>query len=124
VSIEVAAVVWPDETVWVHEPGGRTAVKVPDSQSFWDKVWENRGCMEGIAHTHPGSGWPAPSHTDVSTFEAMEKGIGRRLSWWILSSDRAVRIERRGTGYEIVEQVDPAAEPAWMEELRKASFPR
>ncbi len=121
-SIEAAAVVWPDGTFRLHEPEGRNSVHVPDTQSLWDLAFENRGCLEGIAHTHPGSGYPSPSGMDVTTFAAMEKGLGRRLSWWILSSDRSVLVERRGDGYDVVERIDPSSEPGWMSALRAASF--
>ncbi len=90
-SIETGAVIGPEDSViHMHEPPGRSTTYLPDSQSLWDIVWENRARLVGIAHTHPGSGYPGPSRTDLTTFEAMEKGLGKRLKWWILSSSHSV----------------------------------
>ncbi len=126
-SIEAAAVIGPEDTViHFHEPPGRSVVYLPDSQSLWDVSWENRGRLVGIAHTHPGSGYPSPSRTDLSTFEAMEKGLGRRLKWWILSSNLSVLLEwnAMNPGYDVTSFLFPENEPGWMNELRLLSYPK
>ena len=59
--------------VFFHLPRGRTAGGIPCSYVLWEVLWENRkDPFLGFAHTHPGSGVPAPSHTDITTFAAVE----------------------------------------------------
>ncbi len=125
-SIEAAMAVWTDGTTTLHEPEGRSAVWIPDTQSLWDIVSENKDRLDGIAHSHPGRGYMAPSSEDISTFRAMEKGLGRRIKWWILTSNRAILVEWSGsglTGYELKKSYKTEEEPAWMNELRRASYP-
>jgi hypothetical protein len=125
-SMEAAAVVAKDGSVirW-HAPPGRSSVALPDSQDLWDVVWENRSRIDGIAHTHPGTGYPGPSTTDLSTFEAMEAGLGIRIKWWILSASHSIRLEWNpvSPGYDIADFIFPCHEPAWMHDLRVLSFP-
>lgn len=123
-SIETAAVIGPENTViHMHEPPGRSSVYLPDSQSLWDVSWESRKDIVGIAHTHPGSGYPSPSKTDLTTFEAMEKGLGKRLKWWILSSSHSILLEwnSENPGYDVTSFISPNEEPPWMEGLRRLS---
>ncbi len=125
-SLETAAVVARDGSVirW-HAPGDRTSVALPDSQDLWDVVWENRSRVEGIAHTHPGSGYPSPSREDLTTFEAVESGLGVRLKWWILSSDCSVLLEwsPRSGKYAFTHSTRFGdEEPGWMRQLRALSF--
>lgn len=125
-SIETAAVIGTGNTViYMHEPPGRSAAYLPDSQSLWDIVWESRSSVVGIAHTHPGTGYPGPSRTDLSTFEAMEKGLGKHLKWWILSASHSILLEWNpgNPGYDITSFLFPDQEPGWMIELRRRSYP-
>lgn len=69
-----------------HLPPGRSVGGLPDSRDLWEVIWENRDNLSGIAHSHPGTGKPGPSHTDVTTFAAVEAALGRRLDWWIVSA--------------------------------------
>lgn len=64
-----------------HTPGGCTASHIPDSANLWDILWEHRGTLGGVAHTHIGGIHIAPSHTDATTFAAIEAGLGKRLLW-------------------------------------------
>ena len=125
-SLEEAAVVAKDGSVlcW-HSPRGRTAVYLPDSQDLWDVAWENRAEILGIAHTHPGTGYPSPSREDLTTFEAMEKGLGVRIKWWILSASHSILLEWNGSRsvYDIRDFLFPRNEPPWMHELRLRSYP-
>ena len=41
--------------------------------------------LAGVAHSHPGGGIPTPSWEDLTTFAAVEDGLGQRLVWWIVS---------------------------------------
>ncbi len=124
-SVEAAAVVWSDGTASVQEPPGRSSVSIPDTRSLWDLVFDGRDRVVGIAHTHPGRGYPHPSDEDITTFRAMEKGLGRRIKWWILTSNRSVLFEWSGhgiSGYELKRSLPQEEEPSWMNELRRASY--
>jgi hypothetical protein len=104
-----------------HLPPGRSAGSLPDSRELWDVIWTNRQRISGIAHSHPGSGVPGPSHEDATTFSAIELALGRRLSWWITSSDRVVRVQWRGPDpYDYVTEV-LERDPPWVGELRHLS---
>jgi len=120
-----------EEPLHWHLPPGRSGGSLPDSRNLWDVLWENRERIAGFAHSHPGSGVPGPSHTDVTTFAAIEAGLGKRLSWWITSSDRVVVLQWAGLGipgaavpdrhrYRSME-LKPDEEPSWVVELRRLS---
>ena len=90
---------------------------LPDSRNLWQILWDNRTNISGIAHSHPGKGKPGPSHTDVTTFSAIESGLGIRLDWWIVSAgDEALTLLRWAGGdkrdkYNYLEPFD--ARQAW-----------
>jgi proteasome lid subunit RPN8/RPN11 len=119
---EAAVVVSVDgEPLFWHRPESRTVVSLPDSKTLWDVLWDHRDRLAGVAHTHPGSGVPSPSHTDVTTFAAIESGLGRKLFWWILSADVVIVCwwvgpERLAYAKGTVDEV-----PTWAEELRRLS---
>lgn len=79
------------KTIYEHVPFGRTSGFIPDSRGFFDWLYDNVDIVHGIAHLHPWKGWPVPSQTDVTTFSAIERGLGKRLVWPIatLSSVRS-----------------------------------
>jgi hypothetical protein len=58
---------------------------LPDNRGLWDILWDNRAILGGVAHTHPWSGSAGPSSTDVTTFAAVEKGLGMRLVWPVVT---------------------------------------
>lgn len=121
-SFETGVVVGRDgEPIYWHVPPGRTSGSLPDSRDLWDVIWENRDRVEGIAHTHPGRGEPGPSHTDVTTFDAVELGLGRPLSWWIASEDSLILV-RRDQGKWIYWPLQE--EPGWLSRLRELSYGR
>ena len=68
-----------------HVPNGRSGGAIPDSRDLWEVLWENRESLGGVAHTHPWTGTPVPSTTDITTWEAIERGLGRRLLWPIVT---------------------------------------
>lgn len=119
------------EPLYWHLPRTRTVVSLPESPELWDVMWANRENISGFAHSHPGSGMPGPSYTDVTTFAALELGLGVRLDWWITSSDSFALIRWRGPdrlGYAphpIIfgspEQPLLVGEPPWIAELRRHS---
>jgi hypothetical protein len=117
------------EPIHWHEPAGRSGGNLPDSRSLWNVLWQaqQHGWLAGFAHTHPGSGVPGPSSTDISTFVAIENALGRSLAWWIASADRMV-ITRRSVmdsvpGREIYasHEIVVQNEPIWVAELRRRS---
>ena len=72
-------------TIYWHEPNGRTSGSIPDTRSLWDVLWENRNILGGVAHTHPWDGEANPSGTDITTFDAIERGLGRQLLWPVVT---------------------------------------
>jgi len=84
--IEVAVVFDTDGVpIGWHIPPNGSGVYIPDSRSLWDILWDNRERLGGVAHTHPFYGRPGPSETDVTTFSAVERGLGKRLLWPIVT---------------------------------------
>ncbi len=71
-------------TYW-HTPEGSDGGSLPDSYKLWNFLWYNRDDVSGFAHSHPGDLRPVPSDTDITTFAAIEAGLGRRLDWWIIT---------------------------------------
>lgn len=119
---EVGVVVGPAGLAlhW-HLPPDRSAGALPDSRPLWDVLWERRAEVVGFAHSHPGSGWPGPSWTDLTTFAAIEAGLGRRLRWWITSADRVVEVAWKGPDkhdYAVEERDDSFP---WLGELHRRS---
>lgn len=108
--------------IQVHIPNGRSAGHLPDSRELWDFLWTERHRVLGFAHSHPGSGTPGPSYTDLTTFAAIEVGLGRRLFWWITSSDRMILVRKSSpeSDYESLE-IFPEEEPYWAADLRNLS---
>jgi len=113
-----------------HAPKGRSCGALPDSRDLWEVMWEVRGKLSGFAHSHPGGGLPGPSSTDLSTFSAIEAGLGVRLAWWIISEDWTVLFTRNQRDKSLVEGYDPRwhvakgdpREPVWVPELRRLSY--
>lgn len=82
------------KTIYWHEPAGRTSGSLPDSQDLWDVLWENRHRLGGVAHTHPWNGPAVPSTTDVTTFAAVEKGLGKHLLWPVVTFNDVLYVVR------------------------------
>jgi len=121
--IEAGAVISREGSVlfW-HLPPGRTAGSLPDSRTLWDVLWDafKSDTLLGFAHSHPGSGVPGPSYSDVTTFAAVEAAIGKRLDWWITSSDHVILL--RWTGPDKLSYRATIIEaPSWVAELRRLS---
>ena len=124
------------QPIYWHLPAGRSAGHIPDSRDLWEVLWENRETVWGIAHTHPGSGRPSPSQEDVTTFSAVEKALGKRLIWWILTADELQEYKWFGPkDYDYAThciwnerqgKFEPGCLPSedvfWVKELRKASY--
>jgi hypothetical protein len=109
------------EPICWHLPRDRSGGSLPDSPDLWSVIWENRSNVLGFAHSHPGSGTPGPSYEDVTTFAAVESALGRRLLWWIASSDDSALVRWAGPGrlqYSVDD--DPGAH-SWIAKLREYS---
>ncbi len=120
--IEVSVVIDSNgEALHWMEPEGRTAGSIPDTRSQWDILWENRDNLGGVAHSHPGGGVPGPSRIDVTTFAAIEAALGRRLNWWITSSESLIILNWRGPGRHDYRGEVILTEPSWASELRTRS---
>lgn len=106
-----------------HLPPGRTGGSLPDSRDLWEVLWETHkdGNLLGFAHSHPGSGVPGPSHTDITTFAAVEAALGCRLLWWITSSDHLCVYRWRGPDKWLYSGYVDEWEPAWVPKLRELS---
>lgn len=125
-SLEACVVVGFDgEPVHWHLPPDRTACALPDSRQLWAVLWANRASLQGVAHSHPGRGVPAPSHQDLTTFAGVELGLGRRLVWWIASKDSLVTVLWAGPGRHdyVVLPISLLQEQRfrWLPELRRTS---
>ena len=111
---------WP--AFW-HLPAGRSAGSLPDSRTLWDVIWDafKADTLLGFAHSHPGSGVPAPSYSDVTTFAAVEAALGKRLDWWITSSDHVVLLRWSGPDKISYRATIVTEAPSWVAELRRLS---
>lgn len=120
-SIEVAVLVDKNHQPLFWLPG--FSGEVPDSSALWNCIWRNRDDILGVAHSHPGSGRPTASLIDVTTFSAIERGLGRRLTWWITSSDSWVQLQWYGPE-DIVycSSIPTIPEPEWLLKLREMSY--
>lgn len=105
---------------YYHLPNNRAFGALPDSVDLWNIFWDNRDDLSGFAHSHPGFGRTGPSHTDITTFAAVEAGL-KRLDWWIASGDSMILVRWNGPGRLDYHQVDVAMEPDWVPMLRKIS---
>lgn len=99
-----------------HAPPDRTAVSLPDSRDLWLILWDHRAELAGVAHTHPGGGHPSPSREDLTTFAAVEAGLGRRLSWWIATTDALAAFRWTGPARHDYGEAPPGDTP-WLEAL-------
>lgn len=106
-----------------HLPEGRTAGSLPDSRTLWDVIWGafQDGTLLGFAHSHPGSGVPGPSYSDVTTFAAIEAALGQRLMWWITSETHVVELAWTGEDRLSYRATLVQEAPAWVAELRRLS---
>lgn len=100
---------------------------MPDSRERWTRIWELRDRIAEIAHSHPGGGLHFSS-TDEETMAAIDAGLGRCLSYSVITPDAMLRrpgeakdpadptAATESTGDHVVE-----AEPWWTALLRSAS---
>jgi hypothetical protein len=121
-SIEAGVLIGLDlEVLHWHLPNNRSGGTLPDSRDLWDVIWENRDRVMGFAHSHPGSGTPMPSYEDVTTFASVEAALGKRLVWWITSSDGFSEWCWVGPKKLDYAQGPALYQPEWISELRHRS---
>ena len=118
---EAAAVILNRGDVLWHLPEHRSAHALPDSQELWATLWNYRDRLLGVAHSHPGRGRPSPSQEDLSTFSAVERGLGRRLRWWITSADVLIELKWMGPEALLYRSEITVDAPEWLEALRAFS---
>src|SRR3989344_2461914 len=78
----------------IHWFGGHSPGFIPDSRSLWDVLWENRDRLGGVGHTHPRDGPATPSHTHLTTFDAVERALGKQLLWLLVPSTKTPYVLR------------------------------
>lgn len=107
-----------------HLPPDRSAGALPDSRTLWDILWDNREILGGVAHTHPWSGAAGPSGTDLTTFAAVEKGLGQKLVWPVVTFTEVGYFEWVGPdrlNYAVLERRRFRIKRDLIEELRDLS---
>lgn len=110
--IEVA-MVFTKEGKMIYLQPGSSAGSVADSCRLWDEIWENRKIVGGVAHTHPWTGTTRPSYEDVTTFRAIEAGLGELLLWPIITFTHVNYFSYIKPGYEEIAYVDFRDESHW-----------
>lgn len=120
--IETGVLVGDNDFTYWHLPEGRTGGSLPDSRELWDVFWEHRkDHYLGFAHSHPGSGIPGPSWEDITSFAGIEAGLGRRIRWWITSSDHIIQLNWKGPDRYDYNAILLAHNLDWVERLREYS---
>lgn len=118
--VETGVVIANGMPIYWHLPPGRSSGHLPDSRDLWNVLWENRHIIDGFAHSHPGGGIPQPSYTDLTTFKAIELGLGKNLNWWIISSEAITVWKKNEILMYYGEIVND--DPTWLAELRRLSY--
>ena len=120
--IEAGVVLIGLTPVYWHLPPDRTASSIPDSRALWRVLWGFRDRHGlGFAHSHPGSGCPSPSMEDLTTFAAVESGLGVRMYWPIISSDEIIESHWSGPGRLEYRTKAINYWPVWAQKLRELS---
>ena len=90
------------------------ASRIPDSRDRWEAIWERRGSVAEIAHSHPG-GMLAFSTEDETTMAAIDSALGRDLAYSIVTDAGVLR--KPAGGAPVIDQ----NEPWWVALLRLIS---
>lgn len=86
---------------------------LPDSRSRWEAIWDMRGEIEVIAHSHP-AGPSSFSAEDESTMEALDQALGKVMRYIVVSPKKTLSRQGGRTS-------DVSPEPWWAAVLRLAS---
>lgn len=109
---EVCLLIGSDnEVLWSDESD--SPVRLPDSRERWEAIWQLRGELVEVAHSHP-EGPLGFSSEDETTMAALTSALGRPLRFSVVAPGGMVR--RVGDRDLLV-----AEEPWWAEPLRQAS---
>ena len=107
--------------IW-HEPQNASGGSLPDSRALWEFFLNNWQNIRGFAHSHP-NGCSYPSHTDITTFAAIELGLDLRFEWWIVTKDQFSAVNWSTLGVEPHYRVEQFCQrPEWAEELIRRSY--
>ena len=87
---------------------------IPDSRDRWQIIWDHRAEITEIAHSHPGNFLDFSSE-DLTTMQAIEAGLGRKLIWSIITQKGFLS---RDDGKD-THRTDS---PWWLEFMRKLSY--
>lgn len=104
------AVLWSDAS--------DSPVALPDSRVRWQRIWDLRGRLAEIAHTHP-LGGPQFSSIDRDTMQAIDTALGRALIYSIVTPTTMRRLTPNHDGTCCEDTV--ANEPWWVPVLRATS---
>ncbi len=110
-----------------HEPKGASGGFLPDdgpnsdARKLWEFFWNNWAKIQGFAHTHP-EGCVGPSHTDITTFAAIELGLDLRFDWWIVEKNVTSLVRWKGPDRYDYNVIQLAKDPPWAASLRDRSM--
>jgi hypothetical protein len=110
---EVCFLLDADGTVLWRDATG-TPSALPDSRARWEAIWAARDVLAEIAHSHPG-GLLAFSAEDLSTMTTIDAGLGRALTYSVVTAESVLRREPGGA------TLVPVPEPPWVAALRLES---
>jgi len=119
-AIEVALVFdKAGHTIDWHCPQGCTSGSIPDSHDHFMVMLANLDRLGGTVHVHPWHGVADPSYTDITTWSAMDRALGRRL--WAVATFTEVNFFRWiGPGkHDYFWVRNPGIEIVDLEELRR-----
>jgi hypothetical protein len=91
-----------------------SSASIPDSRERWQIIWDHRGEITEIAHSHPGD-FLDFSNEDLTTMQAVEAGIGHKLIWSMVTKSGFLS---RNDGKD-ARRTDS---PWWVDFLRKLSY--
>ena len=110
-----------DQAIYWHLPHDRSGAALPDSLDLWSYLVQNKDQISGVAHSHPWGGIPHPSHEDITTFSAVELGLGKRLQWWVVGLYAVVMSTWEGPGPYDYKTVRVGMGSPWVKELLRHS---
>lgn len=104
-----------DEVLW--SDASRSPVALPDSRERWEAIWSRREAIVEIAHTHP-LGGAAFSNEDLTTMEALDSALGRKLVYSVVTPTKMLRRTPNDEGFTDALVED---EPPWTADIRRES---
>jgi len=113
------------EVLYWHLPKNRGTTYIPDTRTLWEVLWQYRGNLGAVVHSHPGKGLPGPSGTDITTFAAVEAALGKRIRWGIITYDQLAYFEWKGPGehdYICTDQQNFDITLKWLKDLHTHSY--